>query len=324
MATLKLSLRDNGIWYAVGTINGKKINHSSGFTKPDKKAAREWLLHHELELIKNAQPNCMESEKFGALVDLYVKDQPQMSDKEYRQIQIVLRHLADKAVKSVRTDLSNYIQTRHANSKHNTVERDVNSRIGAIINYARDKGWCGSFKASVKHIDDTRNLYLSKELRDQFINHWEGEAREFTIILVFQGLRFGQAARLRGMDIMGDQLKTYTQKGPQKIYREEYLYMSPVVEQILTKRAVAVGQEALLFPEIEYDNYRYQHRVICKKLGIPDYRIHDNRSTFATHFSHDAQASDREVAAALTQRTNRNVPRYAQNRKMKELIGKLT
>ncbi len=323
MATLKLSLRDNGIWYAVGTLNGKKINHSSGLTKPDKKAAREWLLHHELELLKKSRSHSMESDKFEMLVDLYVQDQPQMSDKEYRQIKIVRHHLGNKPVKMVRKNLDDYIQTRHANNKPNTIERDVNSRIGTIINYGKGKGWCGAFEASVKHVDDTRNLYLSKEQRDQFIGQWEGEAQDFTIILVFQGLRFGQAARLRGSDIMGDVLKTSTQKGPQKLYREEYLYMGPKVKEILTKRAVAVGQEALLFPQINYDNYYYQHTEICKGLGIPDYRIHDNRTTFATHFSHDANASDREVAAALTQRTNRNVPRYAQNRKMKELIMKL-
>ncbi len=72
MSTLKLSLRDNGVWYATGTINGKKINHSSGYLKPDKKAAKQWLLHHELELINNSRANNMETQNFGLLIDIYI------------------------------------------------------------------------------------------------------------------------------------------------------------------------------------------------------------------------------------------------------------
>ena len=323
MGTLKLSLRDNGVWYAVGTINGRKINHSSGYSKPDKKAAREWLLRHELELL-SVGPHDMDSKKFKHLVDLYVKSQPAMSDKEYRQIKIVIKHLGDTSIKRVRTNLDEYISVRHAGNLENTIERDVNSRIGTIINYGHSRKMCGAFEASVKHVDDTRSVYLAKELRSKYLASWEGEGKDFTTVLLFQGLRFSQAAKLKGSDIMEGVLKTYTQKGPKKIYREVWLDIHPVVQVIVDSRVARYGRDNLLFPDIEYDKYRYQHKNICVGLGIPHYRIHDNRTTFATHFSHDALASDREVAAALSQRTNRNVPRYAQNREMKALIGKLT
>ncbi len=324
MSTLKLSLRDNGFWYATGTINGKKINHSSGLKKPEKKAAREWLLHHELELINKQSNNCMDTGKFGVLLDAYVQDQPQMSVKEFKQIAIVRKHLGNQPVKKVRSNLDEYIRTRHAKNQPNTIERDVNSRIGTIINYGYQRKLCGEFLASVKHVDDTRSVYLSKELRDQFIAQWEGEHKDFTIVLLFQGLRFSQAAKLTGSDIMGDVLKTYTQKGPRKIYRGEYLYMGARVKKILTRRAKKVGKGELLFPNINYDHYHYIHQTICDDLNITDYRVHDNRTTFATHLSQDAQATDREVAVALTHRTTRNVPRYAQNRDMKNLMLKLT
>ncbi len=247
-----------------------------------------------------------------------------MKYKEFQQIEIVRKHLANEPVNKVRKNLDEYIRVRHAKSKPNTIERDVNSRIGTIINYGKDRGLCGQFEASAKHIDDTRSVFLSKELRDKFIARWpEGELRDFTIVLLFQGLRFGQAARLKGSDIMGDTLKTSTQKGPQKLYREEYLYMHEKVNNILTNRAVAGGQEALLFPHIDYSNYYYRHSKVCKGMGLPNYRIHDNRTTFATHLSHDSLANDREIAAALTHVSARNVPRYAQNRDMKKLMQKL-
>jgi len=323
MGTLKLSLRDNGVWYAVGTINKKKINHSSGFHKPDKKAAREWLLKHELQLLSAGSRN-MDSQKFKNLIDLYVLDQPNMSDKEFRQINIVIKHLGSIPIKKVRTNLDEYIRVRHASNQPNTIERDVNSRIGTIINYGRDRNLCGEFLANVKHVDDTRSVFLSKELRDRYLEKWTGEAKDFTTVLLFQGLRFGQAARLRCCDVMGLVLKTFTQKGPKKTYRDVNLYTHPKVLVILNKRATQIGLNDLVFPNIDYDRYRYQHSAICKELGVPEYRIHDNRTTFATHYSHDALASDREVASALSQKTSRNVPRYAQNREMKNLINKLT
>ncbi len=322
MGTLKLSLRDNGVWYATGTINKKKINHSSGFTKPDKKAAREWLLGHELELL-NSGSN-MDGQKFNKLIDLYVLDQINMSDKEYRQIKIVIQHLGNTPTKKVRTNLDEYIRLRHANNLDNTIERDVNNRIGTIVNYGFTRKLCGKFMAHVKHVDDTRSVFLGKDLRSKYLAGWEGEAKDFTTVLLFQGLRFGQAAKLKKSDVLEDMLKTYTQKGPKKIYRDVFLNLHPIVKEILDRRAVNIEPEEKLFQNINYDNYRYQHKQICKAIGLPDYRIHDNRSTFATHLSHDALASDREVAAALSQRTNRNVPRYAQNREMKSLIGKLT
>lgn len=324
MANLVLKLRDNGYWYAAGTINGQRVRKASKFTKPDRKLAEVWILQYELELRAGKLKKSLEDEPFSSLIKLYEKANPNISYKEFQQLKIVKQYLSKTPVREVRTDLTQYIQDRHAKSQTNTIDRDINGRIRAIINFGRDRKLCGGFEVKVQRVDDTREVYLSKDLRERYLESWpEGELRDFATVLVMQGLRFGQAVNLLADDVQDGHIHTSTKKGVHKVIRQVYLPMHPRVRAVIKNRIKTLSASRRVFPSIEYQSYRRLHLKICESLDINDYRLHDNRTTFATHLTHDSHATPKEIGLMLSHKGTRNVGRYSQARELTKIINLL-
>ncbi len=332
MKQLKLNLRTN-TWYAVGTIRGKPIKKSTGFRTEDREKAEEWILHYEIELRKNPSASqSLENKPFSVLLNLYRDNTTDISHKELNALSICERYLGQIKIHQVRTDLSQYIKARHTKSKDNSIDRDVR-RIKAIISYGKSMGLCGDFLFYFACEDDTRNVYADAEVRDKICAALPEEYRDFYTVLNFQGLRFSQAQRITGQDIKGLYLETWTKKGQKRRNRNgsrselkpvrKMLGLHPQVEQILEQRVLTFGQDEKLFPEIKYQSYRLAFKSACKVTGVINYRVHDNRKTFATNLSHQVGATDREVAQALGQSSVRNVYKYSVNRDLKEVISKL-
>jgi len=332
MSRLKLRLRAN-TWYAVGTINKITIKKSSGFNEPDKEAANLWMLQFELDLLKQkGQEFKLDNKPFKTLVKQYQDATPDLSYREINAMSICLRYLGAESVISVRTNLDNYIKTRHKNSKDNSIDRDVR-RIKAVVTFGHQLKLCGKFEYHFECDDDARFTFLEPDLRDAYINAFPDEYKDFVTLLNFQGLRFSQAANLTADNIQGDFLVVETKKGQKRRIKNgqrtelkskvRLLGMHPRVKIILSSRVDIIGSKECLFPEIEYQKYRRVHVLVCEKLGITDYRIHDNRKTFATGLSQIAGANDREAASALGQSTTRNVYRYSMMKDALKVISKL-
>ncbi len=323
MSGLKLKLRNN-TWYANGTIKTKRIVKSSGFSKSEKEEARHWMLRLELELLNNS--GSMEEKPFGKLLKMYRDDISNISNREESGLNIIGKYLSHLKVKKVRTDLKEYIATRHAKSQENSIDRDINGRIRAIINYGRDRKLCGNFEVKVSSPDDTRKVFLSIEKRDALLETIQPEYREFLNILVYQGLRFGQALSLTSESLTDDDsLIVYSKKGQKRdSLKKVVLPLHPKVSLILNERVSILGEGVCLFPEIEYEKYRQAHLKACKELSIVDYRIHDNRKTFASLLKNAAQTTDRESAELLGHSGTRNVYKYSINNDTRVLLSRLT
>ncbi len=332
MSYLKLKLRVN-TWYAIGTIKGKPIKKSSGYRKEEKALADKWVLSYELGLHQNKQDRELDNKPFKQLIKLYRDNTPDLPYKEGKALDICVRYLGEQKIISVTTDLNKYIIARHKNSKDNSIDRDVR-RIRAIINYGYGLGLCSSFKFKYYCKDDTRNVYAEVSERDRLFEVLPRQYRDFYIVLNFQGLRFSQAKNITGNDIHGDELTTITRKGQRRRVVNgartsiepvmKVLSLHPRVQAILQQRIALYGNEVSLFPEINYQKYRLAHIAACIEVGMNDYRIHDNRKTFATLLVHQTGATDRETATALGQSSIRNVYKYSINRKLKSLISKLS
>lgn len=332
MSRLKLRLRAN-TWYAIGTINKKPIKKSSGLKERDKEAAQEWILRYELELLTNKSDSLeLESQPFSKLVSRYQDATPDLSYREINAMSICLRYLGDTPVSDVRHDLSKYIATRHKKSKDNSIDRDVR-RIKAVIMFGHKQKLCGKFEYHFECEDDARFVYLEPDIRDKYIEAFPTEYQDFAVVLNFQGLRFTQAATLTSDNLQGEFLIVETRKGQRRRIKHgqrtelkaktRVLGLHPRVKAILEERVSQYGESQPLFPEIEYQSYRRTHIKVCDKVGISDYRIHDNRKTFATALSLNAGASDREAASALGQSTTKNVYRYSMMQDAVKVISKL-
>ena len=323
MSGLKLKLRNN-TWYATGTIKKIRIVKSSGFSKSEREQARHWMLRYELDLINNS--GSMEEKSFGELLKMYRDDISNITSQEESGLSIIEKYLSHQKVKKVRTDLSEYISTRHANSQENSIDRDINGRIRAIINYGRDRKLCGSFEVKVASPDDTRKVFLSVEKRNALLEIIQPEYKEFLTVLVYQGIRFGQCASLTAESLTDDDsLIVYSKKGQKReIVKKVILPLHPKVSQIIKRRVEIYGNGMPLFPEIVYDKYRKAHLKACEELSIVDYRIHDNRKTFATLLKNAAQTTDREAAELLGHSGTRNVHKYSINDDARGLLSKLT
>lgn len=321
---LKLILRGQ-TWYASGTMRQiGRIFKSTGYSKPDKERAEEWLLRYELDLRTN--PNASKKKEelpFTYLLDEYIKSKSQLSNKESNALNIMRKFLGQETIYTTRTNLANYIEQRHAKSATNSIARDVDSRLRAVINYGQKKGWCGPLEwdCSSYRVDDTRTQFLEREQVTTLLDAVPTEYKDFYSILVFQGMRFGQAKALTGQSLQGDYIVYESKKGQKNgLGVTKKTPVMPKVKQILELRIKRFGIKSDLFPEISYSTFRRMHLSLCERIGISDYRIHDNRSTFATNISSALDLTNKETASLLGHSTTKYVDRYKQERDLLKRI----
>lgn len=321
---LKLILRGQ-TWYASGTIRQiGRIYKSTGYSKPDKEKAKEWLLRYELDLRTN--PNALNKKEdmpFSKLMDEYTKAKPHLSHKELSALNIMRKFLGNKSVYDVRTDLTDYVAQRHSNSAPNSLARDIDSRLRAVINFGRDKGWCGSLEwdCSTYRVDDTRTQFLEKDDVNALLDAVPKTYKDFYEVLVFQGMRFSQAKSLTSKHLVGDYIVYESKKGQKDgLGVTKKTPVMPRVRRIIEQRIKKHGTNSELFPEISYSTFRRIHLAACDQVGISDYRIHDNRSTFATNISSALDLTTKETASLLGHSTTKYVDRYKQER---DLINRI-
>ncbi|MCK9553451.1 tyrosine-type recombinase/integrase [Aquamicrobium sp.] len=142
MSGLKLKDRD-GIWYAVGTIGGKRVRESLGTR--DKKVAEEIRAQYEARLWKRHTYGEEAVRLFEEAAASYMEQ-----GGEGRFLAPIIRHFKGRAIGTIKpAELRAVAIQLYPTASPATRNRQAIIPSRAVVNHAHDLGWCGPIKVKM-------------------------------------------------------------------------------------------------------------------------------------------------------------------------------
>lgn len=161
-----------------------------------------------------------------------------------------------------------------------TINNDL-AAISVLTTYALRQEWVDDRPEIKRNATKRRMRYLSEEEIKKYLDPMHPEMRAFFHLLIATGMRYGEAADLRSRSVKledgGARCVVEDSKTPEGV--RPVFVPGWASESILRPRT----NGGRVFPGLTYHKARYAHDTACEEAKIEDYRIHDNRHTFAVH-----------------------------------------
>lgn len=142
MSSLKLKERD-GVWYAYGTIGGKRIRESLGTR--DKKVAEEIRAQYEARLWKRHTYGEEAVRLFEEAATSYMQQ-----GGEGRFLAPIIKEFKGRAVGTIKpAELRSMAIKLYPTGAPSTRNRQAIIPARAVVNHAHDLGWCGPLKVKM-------------------------------------------------------------------------------------------------------------------------------------------------------------------------------
>lgn len=137
---LRLHRRANGIWYAHGTVDGRRIRQSLGTR--DARQAEEARAQLEARAWQQSVYGPEVTVKFEDAALAYLQD-----GGSPRYVEGVLRAFRGRALRSIKPkDVRDAARKLHPGCAGATLNRQVITPARAIINHAAEQGWCAPIR----------------------------------------------------------------------------------------------------------------------------------------------------------------------------------
>ncbi|RWI33452.1 MAG: hypothetical protein EOR13_18030 [Mesorhizobium sp.] len=275
--SLKLDERD-GIWYAVGTFNGKRIRKS--LKTREQERAKEQLAHFEATLWKrhNFGESAVRTFEEAALSYL-------QQGGEGRYVPKVLKHFKGRAVGSIMpAEIRGAALTLYPHANAATRNRQVITPARSVINHAHDLGWCGPIK--VKQFDVPRST-KNKPVNDDWMQKFLAESDKSGLphlsacVMFMQqtGARVSEAINLVGQYVDVSARVAMLEKTKTDEWSPRYL----TAELIVRMAALGLEKDKRVFGYTDRQAVNRRIKAVCKRAKIEPRSSHAaGRHTFAT------------------------------------------
>ena len=196
MSDLTIQERD-GVWYAVGTINGERIRKSLGTR--DKKRAQEQCALLEARIWKRHSYGEEAVRTFEEAAESYLRQ-----GGEGRFLPRILRHFKGHALGKIKPgDVRDMALTLYPKAKAATRNRQGIVPACAVINHGADRGWCHPIRVKQFEVEKSRkHKPVDRAWHDAFMTEADrSKLPHLSAIVLFMhqtGARIAEAVNLMG------------------------------------------------------------------------------------------------------------------------------
>lgn len=275
----------NKIWWIDYYANGERKREPVGASH---KLAQEVLHKRKLEIAEgNFFPHRqIQSIGFSEMAELYwdlhAKQKPSAQVTQY-QLNQMKSHFGKKLLKQITIpDILAYlnrIKEQHsaatANRHHNTIRAIFNR----AIEWDKFEGSNPAAKVKQFRIENARLRFLEKEDVPRLLAACDKEIQPIVICAIMTGMRRGEILALRWESIdLGNGIIYVLET---KSGKPREIPIAPKLAEML--KSIRKGDGGLVF-EITARSLNRHFTKALKVAGIPNFRFHDLRHTFASHF----------------------------------------
>jgi integrase len=278
MPGLKLDERD-GIWYAVGTFNGRRIRTSLKTRVQER--AQEQLALYEAKLWKRHNFGEAAVRTFEEAALSYLEQ-----GGEGRYVPKVLKHFKGRAVGSIMpAEIRGAALALYPKANAATRNRQAITPARSIINHAHDLGWCGPVK--VKQFDvpkSKKNKPVDKAWMGKFLAESDksGLPHLSGCVLFMQqtGARVSEAINLLGEFVDLGSRVAMLEKTKTDEWSPRYL----TAELVARMAALGLEKGKRVFGYTDRQAVNRRIKAVCKRAKIESRSSHAaGRHSFATN-----------------------------------------
>lgn len=268
-----------GIWYATGTFDGKRIRKSLGTR--DEAKARELCALYEAKLWKRHTYGEAAVRTFEEAAVSYLEQ-----GGEGRYVPKVLKHFKGRAIGSIMpAEIRGAALTLYPRATAATRNRQVVTPTRSIINHAHDLGWCGPVK--VKQFDVPRskkNKPVDREWMGKFLAESDksGLPHLSACVLFMQqtGARVSEAINLLGEFVDLGARVAMLEKTKTDEWSPRYL----TAELVARMAALGLEKGKRVFGYTDRQAVNRRIKAVCKRAKIEPRSSHAaGRHSFATN-----------------------------------------
>jgi integrase len=278
MSNLELKERE-GVWYAVGTINGERIRKSLGTR--DRKRAEEQVALYEARLWKRHSFGEEAVRTFEEAAVSYLKQ-----GGEGRFLPPILRHFKGRSLGKIKPgDVRDMAVTLFPKAANATRNRQAITPAVAVINHGADRGWCAPIKVKSFDVPKSRK---HKPVDRAWLNAFMAEADKsklphLSAIVLFMhqtGARASEAVNLTGECV--DLGKRIAVLAKTKTEEDSVRHLTVELVSRLAALGIRKGENVFLYTDPKAVNRRM--KAVAKRAGIEERTTHSaGRHSFGTN-----------------------------------------
>ncbi len=291
MSKLELKNR-NGVWYAVGTIAGKRIRESLGTR--DKQVAEQIRAQYEARLWKSHTYGEEAVRLFEEAATSYMQQ-----GGESRFLAPIIKHFKGRAIGTIKpAELRSMAMTIYPMAAPTTRNRQAIAPARAVINHGHDLGWCSPIKVKMfdvpksnkhKPVDrDWLNAFMSQADKDKLFH--------LSAIVLFMnqtGARVSEATRLMGEHVdLGKRIAML-----EKTKTDEWSVRHLTGELVTRIAALGLVEGEPVFRYTDTKAVNRRIIAVCKRAEIEKRTTHSaGRHSFGTNAM---AVPDADIKAAM-------------------------
>jgi integrase len=278
MPGLKLQER-RGIWYAVGTVAGKRIRQS--LETRDRSTAEELRAQFEARLWKRHTYGEEAVRTFEEAALSYMQQ-----GGERRYIPKVLRYFKGRAIGSIKpAEIRAAALVLYPNGSPATRNRQAIIPARAVVNHAHDMGWCGAIRVKQFDVPKSRkHSPVGRAWLDAFIAEADKSGLpHLSAIVLFMhqtGARISEAVNLKGEHVDLGARVVVLEKTKTDEWHPRYLSAECVAR--IAALGPRKGEHVFRYTDTRAVNRRM--KAVAKRAGIVIRSTHSaGRHSFATN-----------------------------------------
>lgn len=269
----------NGIWYAHGTFNGKRIRESLGTR--DEKAAKELCAHYEARLWKRHTYGEEAVRTFEEAALSYMQQ-----GGEGRYLAKIIKHFKGRSLGSIKpAEIRQMAIELYPKAQPSTRNRHAIVPARAVVNHGHDLGWCGPMKVKQFDIPKSRK---HKPVDRAWLDSFMAEADKsrlphLSALVLFMhqtGARVSEAINLMGEHVdLGERVVILA-----KTKTDEWVprYLSAELVGRIAALGLHDGERVFSYSDRQAVNRRM--KAVAKRAGIDQRSTHSaGRHSFATN-----------------------------------------
>ncbi|MGX9389608.1 tyrosine-type recombinase/integrase [Nitrobacteraceae bacterium UC4449_H16] len=289
---LKLTERHGSSYYYLrGTVRGISIDESTGIARGNKKAAEEYKVIREREVLEESIHGKRAVATFSQAALSYIEN-----GGSKRFLEPILKHFGTtKLAKIGQAEIDKCARTIYPTQSLSTLNRQAYTPISAVIKHAARRGWCTFFKIERPVYDDTHVRWINSDEANTLIEKCSLALRPLVIFLLYTGARCGEALWLEWKDV--DLERRHVQFIDTKNGTSRGVPLHQRAVEALTKAkgnhplyvfTKATGEPYRMLDDEKPADISAGDRIkngfagACKRAGLVDFTPHDCRHTWAT------------------------------------------
>lgn len=268
-----------GIWYAVGTFDGKRIRTSLGTR--DRETAKEQCALYEARLWKRRSYGEEAVRTFEEAAESYLQQ-----GGEGRFLPPILKHFKGCVLGKITPgEIRQMALDLYPNASPATRNRQAIIPARAVINHGHSLGWCGSVKVELFRAPRSRK---HKPVTDDWLQTFMAQCDldglpHLAALVLFMNqtaARVSEAIRLKGEHVDMEQRVCVLEKTKTEEWSPRYL----TAELVLRMAALGITEGERVFRYTDRCAVNRRIKAVCDRAGIEPRTTHSaGRHSFGTN-----------------------------------------